>query len=177
MEEKALVISKIKRLSWKLRLFTLTILISTWIIFALVIKYNGISTLLTVPENITVDLTTLSASSLALVYLLAAMKPAAFIPVLCFLYRLFVLCHEGRVFTQEIIKIIRRIGFSLMAIDFIFILQSALTGPVLGRLGAIEPYFSVDFAISYLIIGLFVELISRLMDLARQLQDYQDLIV
>ena len=109
--------------------------------------------------------------------MLAAIKPAAFIPVLYFLYKLFALCQEGRVFTSENIKFIRYTGFSLMAIDLIFILQSALTGPVLSWLGAVEPYFSLDLAISYLIIGLFVELISRVMNLGCQLQDYQDLIV
>jgi len=41
----------------------------------------------------------------------------------------------------------------------------------------VEPYFSFDLAISYLIIGLFVELISRVMDMGGQLQEYQDQIV
>ena len=177
MEDRTQVISTIKSLSRRLRVMTLIVLIGTWAVFALVVEFNGVATLLPVPKNMTVDLSILSSFSLALVYMLAAIKPAAFIPVLCFLYKLFALCQEGRVFTSENIKFIRYIGFSLMAIDLIFILQSALAGPVLSWLGAVEPFFSLDLAISYLIIGLFVELISRVMDLGRQLQDYQNLIV
>ena len=177
MEDRTLAISKIKRLSRRLRIMTLIVLIGTWVVFALVAEFNGITPLLPVPKNMTVDLSMLSSFSLTLVYMLAAIKPAAFIPVLYSLYKLFALYQEGRVFTPENIKFIRRIGFSLMAIDLIFILQSALTGPVLSWLGAVEPYFSLDLAISYLIIGLFVELISRVMDMGRQLKEYQDLIV
>ena len=177
MEDRKLAISTIKRLSRRLRIMILIVLIGTWAVFALVAEFNGIEPLLPVPKNMTVDLTMLSSFSLTMVYMLAAIKPAAFIPVLYFLYKLFALCQKGRVFTPENIKLIRRIGFSLMAIDLIFILQSALAGPVLSWLRAIEPYFSLDLAISYLIIGLFVELISRVMDLGRQLQDYQELIV
>ena len=156
---------------------TLIVLIGTWAIFALVAEFNGIATLLPTPKDMTVDLSMLSSFSLTMVYLLAAIKPAAFIPVFYFLYKLFALYQEGRVFTPENIKFIRRIGFSLMAIDLIFILQSGLTGPVLSWLGLVEPYFSLDLAISYLIIGLFVEVISRVMDMGRQLQEYQNLIV
>ena len=177
MEDRTQVISTIKSLSKRLRVMTLIVLIGTWAVFALVVEFNGVATLLPVPKNMTVDLSILSSFSLALVYMLAAVKPAAFIPVLYFLYKLFALCQEGWVFTSENIKFIRYIGFSLMAIDLIFILQSALAGPVLSWLGAVEPYFSLDLAISYLIIGLFVELISRIMDLGRQFQDYQELVV
>ena len=177
MEERTLAISTITMLSKRLRIMTLIVLIGTWIVFALAAKLNGIAALLTVPKNVTVDLSMVSSFSLTVVYMLAAIKPAAFIPVLYFLYKLFALYQEGRVFTPENIKFIRRIGFSLMAIDLIFILQSALTGPVLSWLGIVKPYFSLDLAISYLIIGLFVELISRVMDMGRQLKEYQDLIV
>ena len=177
MEERTLAISTITMLSKRLRIMTLIVLIGTWIVFALAAELNGIAALLTVPKNVTVDLSMVSSFSLTVVYMLAAIKPAAFIPVLYSLYRLFALYQEGRVFTPENIKFIRRIGFSLMAIDLIFILQSALTGPVLSWLGAVKPYFSLDLAISYLIIGLFVELISRVMDMGRQLKEYQDLIV
>jgi hypothetical protein len=156
---------------------TLIVLIGTWAVFALVAELNGIATLLPVPKNMTVDLSMISSFSLTLVYMLAAIKPAAFIPVLYFLYKLFALFQEGRVFTPENIKFIRRIGLSLMAIDLIFIFQSALAGPLLSWLGAVKPYFSLDLAISYLIIGLFVELVSRVIDMGRQLQEYQDLIV
>ena len=177
MEDRTQVISTIKCLSRRFRVMTLIVLIGTWAVFALVVEFNGVATLLPVPKNMTVDLSILSSFSLALVYMLAAIKPAAFIPVLYFLYKLFALCQEGWVFTSENIKFIRYIGFSLMAIDLIFILQSALAGPILSWLGAVEPYFSLDLAISYLIIGLFVELISRIMDLGRQFQDYQELVV
>jgi hypothetical protein len=177
MEDRTQVISTIKSLSKRLRVMTLIVLIGTWAVFALVVEFNGVATLLPVPKNMAVDLSILSSFSLALVYMLAAIKPAAFIPVLYFLYKLFALCQEGWVFTSENIKFIRYIGFSLMAIDLIFILQSALAGPVLSWLGAVEPYFSLDLAISYLIIGFFVELISRIIDLGRQLQDYQELVV
>ena len=175
--EEALAISTITVLSKRLRIMTLIVLIGTWVVFALVAKLNGIAALLTVPKNVTVDLSMVSSFSLIMVYMLAAIKPAAFIPLLYSLYKLFALYQEGRVFTPENIKFIRRIGFSLMAIDLIFILQSALTGPVLSWLGIVKPYFSLDLAISYLIIGLFVELISRVMDMGRQLKEYQDLIV
>ena len=177
MEDRTKAISTITMLSKRLRIMTFVVLMSTWVIFALVAKFNGIATLLPVPKNMTVDLSMLSSLSLVLVYILAAIKPAAFIPVLYFLYKLFALYQEGRVFTPDNIKLIHLIGFSLMAIDLIFILQSGLTGPVLSWLGVVEPYFSFDIAISYLIIGLFVELISRVMDMGRQLQEYQDLIV
>ena len=177
MEDRTLAISTIKRLSKRLRIMTLIVLIGTWAVFALAAEFNGIAPLLPVPKNMTVDLSMLSSFSLILVYMLAAIKPAAFIPVLYFLYKFFALCQEGRIFTSENIKFIRYTGFSLMAIDLIFILQSALAGPVLSWLGAVEPYFSLDLAISYLIIGLFVELISRVMDMGRQLKEYQDLIV
>ena len=107
---------------------TLIVLIGTWVVFALVAEFNGITPLLPVPKNMTVDLSMLSSFSLTLVYMLAAIKPAAFIPVLYFLYKLFALCQYGGVFTSEKIKLTRYIGFSLIAIDLILFCKVLLPG-------------------------------------------------
>ena len=56
MEDRKLAISTIKRLSRRLRIMILIVLIGTWAVFALAAEFNGIAPLLPVPKNMTVDL-------------------------------------------------------------------------------------------------------------------------
>ena len=163
--------------SKRMKIFTAVLIILTWVSFAFVAFYNGIGSLLPVPKKIAFDLSGASTFSLVIIYLLAAIKPAAYLPVLGYLYRLFGLYQQGIVFSAENIACIRKIGYSLMAIDLVVIIQGALTGPVLSVLGVTERYFTLSLGSSFLIVGLFIVLVSHVMEMGRELQEYNKLVI
>lgn len=93
------------------------------------------------------------------------------------LHRLFGLYAQCIVFSSRDIELIRRTGYVLIAIDGVKILQSALTGAVLTVMGATQPFLEVGVQISMSWVGLSIVVISRAMDIGRELRESEEMTI
>ena len=164
---KATSINEIHLWGRRLRLFTILLVWLGLAAYVLLLYMGKIDDILHLPENVHIDPVSLSASGWLVVALLGAIRPLAFAPVLWSLYRLFSAYEKGIVFSLQNIRWIRLCGLSLIAIDVIFVLHSMLVGPVLSEAAITGRFFVIQFGISYSIIGLFVFLTSKIMQLAQ----------
>ena len=158
-------LEKIKHYGRILRMITSGFLWLTPMVLVLLVLLRGPLALVSIPYGVEVSLHVLSYPSALLIIGVGMLTPVMFFLGFIFLHRLFDLYARGEVFSERNVTVIRHCGYVLMAVDFVRILQSALTGPVLTALGAVTGYLTLEIGISTLIIGLAVVLISHVMSL------------
>lgn len=164
---------------WGRRLKRLTVVLFCLgpVLFTLLLYLGKFDALLRLPENIRITANSLSISDWVIIALLGAIRPAAFLPVFWALYKLSNAYENGKVFSLENTRCIRLCGMALIGIDIAAVLQSMLTGPVLGLAGITPRYFVIQLGISYSIVGVFLYLISKIMQLAQSIKEEQDLTI
>jgi hypothetical protein len=165
MNGKTMELERIKRYGRVLKRITLAFMLLTPVVVAwLVLRHDPLA-LVTLPPGIEVDRSALTLGASLAIVAVGLLTPATYLVGLVFLYRLFDLYAQGIVFSHGNVAAIRRSGYVLVAIDFVRILQSALTGPVLTAIGAVHGYVTVGIGFSMVVVGLAVVLISHVMDL------------
>ena len=65
----------------------------------------------------------------------------------------------------------------LASVDVLRAAVSGVTGPVLTALGVTEGFFSVEIEIGVSAIGVFIVLFSQVMEQARRLKEFEELVI
>lgn len=170
--------SQAQRLSTTATILVTLGLLATPVDFAVSIWMQGLAPLLPgLPTDQTFDLSQASVLGTAALVLVAALHPGTFMVALWQLRRLFRLYRQGTIFRGPDIRCLQRIGWSLVALDLVRTLQQVLVGPVLALDGVGSPFLSIGLGISYALIGLFVIVIARIMEIGRALREFEELAV
>lgn len=177
MSERNSTLERIQSAGRWLQVFALLLMLLTPTSFAYAWMSQGPLALVTIPAGIAVDAGNLTPLALVVVTILAAFVPALHLLALYFLYRLFRLYAQGAVFSAANVAAIRAMGYVLIAIDPLRILVKILTGPVLSRFAVTEGYLNLELCLSMSIVGIFVLLISYVMELGRSLKENDDLVI
>ena len=165
--------------SWgrRLKRVTLAMLCLVPVAFFFALRWADLDTLLHLPESVRIDRHGLSAADWLVVASLSLIRPLAFVPILWWLYRLFASFETGVVFSLHNARLIKYCGLMLIGVDALAIVQGMLIGPVLSQAGVTTPFFSIEVALSYSIVGLFIYLVSMIMGLAQAIREEQDLTI
>ena len=161
---------QVRRISRRMRFLILVLLFGAPLLFALIAHWKGLAYMLRLPPN-GVDVAALSTFEHAIVLAIGALRPTA---VWLSLWRLF---EAGMIFEAENLRRLRQFGWALIAIDGADMLQRFLTGPVLHLFGAGEPRIAVAVVFSMAMVGLFVLVIARVMDIGRELKESDELTI
>lgn len=160
-----------------MRALTIGLMLATPVVFALQIGWKGPGDLLPVPRDVAFDLAGLSSGGLLAATGLAALKPAVFLAALWLLQDLFGLYRRRVVFDARNVRRIRQLGWALIGIDVVEFVQRLSVGPLLTYLGASEPFLTLSFGFSFAVVGAFVIVIARVMDLGRELREFEELAI
>jgi hypothetical protein len=177
MSEIAEKTQRLSAIAGRAKIFTTALAVATPILFAWVAIDQGLDALIPVPAGVPVDLGDQSVGGLALLTILAALKPAAFFAVLWRLRGLFGLYRNQIIFEPRAIRCVRHIGWLLILVDAADAAQRIAAGPVLTALDAAEPFFTVSVGLSFSIVGVFVIVIARIMDIGRELKSFEELAI
>jgi len=129
------------------------------------------------PNGIILNPGEASFAGKAAIFSIPALTPVTYWFALYFIYKLAEQYSIGNVFTLQSIQLMRRAGLFLLLADFIYMLQIAITGPLLSGLGLTESFLIFELKLGVSIIGLFILLISRIMFIAVDLNEQQQLTI
>ncbi len=163
--------------SRKLQILVLVFLILTPVVVALAVGLDAWVELLKVSPNIPINTDRITGVALLAVVGVASIKPAAYMLAFWFLYELLRLYQGGIVFSAANVSAIRKTGWALVGVDVAGAVQSLLTGPVLTVFEISPRHISINFEVALLTVGLFIVLISRVMDLGRELKEQDSLVI
>jgi hypothetical protein len=133
--------------------------------------------LLDVPLSIPLDTSKVYGARMLFMVTLASIKPAANMIALWFLYKLLGLYRRGIIFTAKNVAAIRRIGWALASINIAGIIQTLITGPVLTFYDITPSHMTIPIEIDFLVVGIFIVLVSHVMDMGRELQEHENLVI
>jgi len=167
-------VERIERISNRMWAVTIGVMLLIPVAFVATLLLDGIDHLLPVPRGIAIELSGQGVGGLAAVACLAALKPAAFLLAMWLLKGLFGLYRQGMIFDGRSIDKLRQLGWSLIGIDLMDVVQRFAVGPLLSHLGASEPFLTIGIGLSLSIIGLFVIVIAKVMALGRELQEFEE---
>jgi hypothetical protein len=170
-------VEKLKRTSTRLQFVVLALIFLTPCALVLNAVTGAWAELLNVPQGIVVDASNITGLGLLSVIMLGLIKPAIYITAFCFLYKLLGLYREGIIFTDVNVAEIRKIGWSVAAIDIAGMIQSMVTGPVLTYFDISTGYMAARLEVGLLIIGLFIVLTAYVMDMGRELKEQDSLVI
>lgn len=167
---------RLRKISRRMRLLILALIVASPLVFALVVYWMGIAYMLRWPSG-TVDVAALSTLELALVIAIGALRPAVVWLALWPLLDLFRLFERGLIFEAVNLKRLRQLGWVLIGVDIADMLQRTITGPVLSLFGAAEPFIALGFVFNMAIVGLFILVIAQVMDIGRELKEADELTI
>lgn len=170
---------QVKIQSWArwLRWTTLLLAVLGPVAILLLWRMSALDTLLPLPEHMQLTQGGLSPAGWLAVVFLVALHGLGFVPLLWCLYQLFRAYEQGVVFSLRNTRLIKWCGLSLILIDILPIIQGMLAGPLLSVTGVTPPFFIVSVGFSYGLIGLFIYLIAKIMELAQSMKEEQDLTI
>lgn len=170
---------KIRHWAAWLRRLTLALAILSPLVFLFLLWFHmlALSSMVPLPNQTHLDLGHLSSLGWAVVVMLAVLPALGFAPVLWCLYQLFRAYEQGEVFSLHNSRLIKWCSLWLIAIDALRIVQGMLAGPLLTLAHVTPPFFLLRLGISYSLIGLFIYLIAKIMELAQSLKEEQDLTI
>lgn len=168
---------RVQSLSRRARAVVLAALAATPLAFAALLAWRGPAPLLPLPAGTAVDPAALSTGGWIALAALAVLRPVVFLAALVLLVDLFGRYGRGQVFATASIDRLRHLGWSLVGLDAAALVQGLLAGPLLGRLGAAEPFLALSIGVGPALIGLAVIVIARVMALGRALEELEELTV
>lgn len=164
-------IERIRRIGRFQQRFILIVILLTPVVILIILTLKGPIGLIKLPPGIEIDPMKITFPGSLLVVSVGLLTPITYTIGFAFIYQLFRSYAQGIVFSQKNILVMRRIGYVLMAVDVVRILQSALTGPVLTMVGAVEGYLAIDIGFSMLVVGMFIVSISRVMEIGLEIYE------
>jgi hypothetical protein len=167
---------RLRKISRRMRLLILALIVASPFVFALVVQLKGVAYMLRWPSG-TIDVAALSTSELTLVIAIGALRPAVVWLALWPLLDLFRLFERGLIFEAANLKSLRQLGWILIGVDLADMVQRAITGPVLSLFGAAEPFIALGVVFNMAIVGLFILVIAQVMDIGRELKEADELTI
>ena len=167
---------RLRKISRRMRLLILFLILASPVVFALVVYGKGIAYMLRWPAGV-IDLSALSGPELVVVIAIGALRPAVVWLALWPLLDLFRLFERGLIFEAINLRRLRQLGWILIAVDVADMVQRAITGPVLSLFGAAEPFIALGFVFNMAIVGLFLLVIAQVMDIGRELKEADELTI
>ena len=168
---------QIKRAGRQFRWIVASLLVLTPLIYVGLFFRQGPLALLQIPATVVIDLNQVSALGKAVMFLIPALTPAVYWLAFYFLHGLAGQYAQGEVFSPSAVRRLRLIGILLLTTDVVYMLQTAITGPLLAGLGLVESFLIIELKLGMSVVGLFVVLISRIMVLALELEEQQRLTI
>ncbi|HHB77572.1 MAG TPA: DUF2975 domain-containing protein [Desulfobulbus sp.] len=168
---------RLQMISRRLQIAIFVIIVLTPAIVALDALFGEWREVLNIPGTILIDNTRVYGVSLLLMIGVASIKPAATMLAFWFLYKLLGYYHKGIIFTEDTVTAIRKIGWALVSIDVAGMFQTLVTGPLLTMFHITPGYFSVQLQVDFLIVGIFIVLVAYVMDMGRELQEQDSLVI
>lgn len=168
---------EVKRAGRQLEWVVTILLVISPVIYVAVFFWRGPDALLAIPETVRLERANPGALATVAMLLVGALTPLAYWLAFYFLRALAGRYAQGKVFTPAAIADLRRIGLLLLATDFVHALQTAVTGPILSALGLVPGYVSVELRLGMSVVGLFIILVGRVMELAAELDEQQRLTI
>ncbi len=168
---------QIKHAGRQFKWIVMSLLVLTPVAYIGVFLWQGPLALLHVPSSISVDLTHASVVDTIVMFVIPALTPLVYWWAFYFLYDLANQYARGSVFTPGAVNRLRQIGILLLLTDLVYMVQMAITGPLLAGLGLAESFLNIELKLGTSVIGLFIVLISRVMVIASELDEQQRLTV
>ena len=172
-----MTMEKISSFGLRLQRLTLGLILLTPLAIIVILGMKGPLAFVTLPMGVEVNTTFLTFPRSMAIITVGLLTSAMYLFCFIFLYKLFGLYAKGIVFSEQSVMAIRRSGYSLMAVDVVHIIQSALTGPVLTAMGAVKGYLTVEIGFSMLFVGLSVVLVSRVMEMGLEIYERDQLTI
>jgi len=169
--------SKLKVASTKMQFMILALLILAAGVTVFNILTGAWADFLRIPADIALNHAQISGIGLLTVIVVGLITPLAFLLAFCRLYHLLDLYRNGKVFTTENVIAIQNMGWSLVAIDIANTVQFLIAGPALNFFQIADGYFMLSIDLAFLTVGLFIVLVSRVMDLGRELKKQNSLVI
>jgi len=135
------------------------------------------SNLLKLPAGIVFDNSRITGPGLLALIGLGSLTAISHLVAFWFLYKLLALYRQGVIFAAVNVVAIRHIGWALIAIDVIHMIKILITGPILTYFKISTPYMSAGIQIAFLIVGLFIVLVSYVIDIGRELKEQDSLVI
>lgn len=168
---------KIKHAGRQFKWIVMSLLVLTPVAYVGVFLWQGPLALLHIPAAISVDLQPASFVEIAVMFVIPVLTPLVYWWAFYFLYDLASQYAQGTVFTLSAVKRLRQIGILLLLTDFVYMFQTAITGPLLTGLGLAESFLNIELKLGTSVIGLFIVLISRVMVIASELNEQHRLTI
>jgi hypothetical protein len=168
---------EVRRAGRQLEWIVTVLLVLSPVAYVALFFWKGPDALLAIPEAMSPGQADAGAPATAAMLLVGALTPLVYWLAFYFLRALARLYAQGHVFTPAAIANLRRIGLLLLATDFVHALQTAITGPVLSALGLVEGYVVVELRLGMSVVGLFIILVSRVMEIAADLDEQRRLTI
>lgn len=168
---------KIQHAGLQLKRVVLILLLLSPLIYFAILYFQGPSKLLHLPEGINLNPDETSIAGKIAIFSIPALTPAIYWFALFYIHKLARQFSTGEVFTAQSIRWIQWVGILLLTADFVYMLQIAITGPLLSSLGLTESFLNIELKLGVSIIGLFILLISRVMLIASELNEQQQLTI
>lgn len=168
---------KLKLVSRRLQWFVIVFMVLTPLAIVVTVLTNGWAAALEIPAGIQLNASKIMGANIIVLVGLASITAISHLVAYWFLYKLLALYKQGVIFTKANVVAIRYIGWALIAIDGVHMIKIAIMGPILTTLEITSPFMSAGIQIAFLIVGLFVVLVSYVIDMGRELKEQDSLVI
>ena len=168
---------RVKNLSLRLKRFTYALILLTPLVIISLLVLNGPFGLIQVSRDVQIYPDMLNWYRSAVVVMVSLLTPATYVLGYWYIYKLFELYSKGIIFEKANIILIRKAGLVLIAIDIVYMVQTVISGPIFSLLGVTERHITIELKFSMLVAGIFIVLISRIMQMGRELYEQDQLTI
>lgn len=170
-------VETIKAMGRRLKWFTLALIMITPILVIGLFLARGPFALAGISRDVQIFSEMLNWYRVLVVMLVSLLTTITYVFGYFYMYKLFDLYSKGIVFDKANIIFIRKAGFVLIAIDIVNVIQKLISGPIFSYLGVTSNHISLEIKISMLVVGIFIVLISKIMNIARELFERDQLTI
>ena len=170
-------LNTVKNLSLRLKWLTFLLILLTPLVILGVLALKGPFGLIQISREVQIYPEMLNWYRSTVVVLISLLTPATYILGYWYIYRLFELYSKGIIYEKANIILIRKAGLVLIAIDIVYMVQTVISGPIFSLLGVTERHITIELKFSMLVAGIFIVLISRIMQMGRELYEQDQLTI
>ena len=168
---------KLSMVSRRLQVFVIVCMVLTLIGLVVTVLTEGWAAALKLPSNILVNESNIKGANVLVLIVLVSMTMVSQLVAYWFVYKLFGPYKQGIIFTKANVTAMRYIGWALIAIDVVHMIKIVIMGPILTSLEITSPFVSAGIQVTFLIVGLFIVLVSLVIDMGRELKEQDSLVI
>jgi len=169
--------AKITSISRFAQYLSLLFLVGTPLLYLLLLYKREFSMLLKLPKNIIFNEAILTTSNMMIIALIPMITLVVYMLLFQKLFRLFDIFKKGEFFSHNTIAAILYIGYLLILVDFVKIIESLVGSLVLNAIGAIQSDVYANVGFSMLIVGIFVVIVGNVWKISLQMYENERLTV